>query len=135
MQTFTDANGRIWTVRVTVDTCRKVAAATGYKLLALADPATFDAFNLDLPASIQAVYFAASTDGKKPTLEEFEEAIHGDVITSSRNAFFEALADFFQKGPKEVIRAFLTLQNQQTKIGEAAMEKFNQHMAENAKKE
>jgi hypothetical protein len=132
MQNFTDDTGRQWTVRVTVDVCRKVANATGYKLLELVNGEALNRFIFDAPAITQAAYLASKTDGEKPTLEQFENAISGDTIEKIRDVFLEALKDFFPQSHRSVLTGYLAIFRQSILVAREKLAEAENLLAQKA---
>jgi hypothetical protein len=111
MKTFTDRQGRSWTIEINYTSLRRVKAATGVDLTRLVDPKsdvmgqlTGDPFVLFdcLVALLQP-----QLDGKGITAEQFGESLDEESADKAAVALIEAAIDFFQEGKRMLLkRAF-----------------------------
>lgn len=111
MKTFTDRQGRSWTIEINYTSLRRVKAATGVDLTRLVDPKsdvmgqlTGDPFVLFdcLVALLQP-----QLDDKGITAEQFGESLDEESADKAAVALIEAAIDFFQEGKRMLLkRAF-----------------------------
>jgi len=106
MHTFTDTQGRSWTVHVTVDTIKRVRALTGTDLLAVAGGDLLERLSTD-PVLLADVLYAVvkpEADAKQVSDADFGRALAGDAISSATTAMLQDLVDFFP-APKRALLA------------------------------
>lgn len=111
MKTFTDRQGRSWTIEINYTSLRRVKAATGVDLTRLVDPKsdvmgqlTGDPFVLFdcLVALLQP-----QLDDKGITAEQLGESLDEESADKAAVALIEAAIDFFQEGKRMLLkRAF-----------------------------
>lgn len=111
MKTFTDRQGRSWTIEINYTSLRRVKSATGVDLTRLVDPKsdvmgqlTGDPFVLFdcLVAILQP-----QLDDKGITAEQFGESLDEESADKAAVALIEAAIDFFQEGKRMLLkRAF-----------------------------
>ncbi len=111
MKTFTDHQGRSWTIEINFTSLRRVKATTGVDLTRLVDPKsdvmgqlTGDPFVLFdcLIALLQP-----QLDAKGLTAERFGESLDEESADNAVVALIEAAIDFFQAGKRMLLkRAF-----------------------------
>ncbi|GIX05053.1 MAG: hypothetical protein KatS3mg114_0922 [Planctomycetaceae bacterium] len=111
MKTFTDRQGRSWTIEINYTSLRRVKAATDVDLTRLVDPKsdvmgqlTGDPFILFdcLVALLQP-----QLDDKGITAEQFGESLDEESADKAAVALIEAAIDFFQEGKRMLLkRAF-----------------------------
>uniref|UniRef100_A0A7C4LQZ7 Uncharacterized protein n=1 Tax=Schlesneria paludicola TaxID=360056 RepID=A0A7C4LQZ7_9PLAN len=111
MKTFTDRQGRSWTIEVNYTSLRRVKAAAGVDLTKLVDPQadivgqlTGDPFVLFdcLVAILQP-----QLDERGLTAEQFGESLDEESADKAAVALIEAAIDFFQEAKRMLLkRAF-----------------------------
>ena len=97
MKTFTDTQGRVWTIAVTVDAVKRVRALTGTDLLAVAGGDLLERLSTD-PVLLADVLYAVvkpEADAKQVTDADFGRALAGDAIGSATAALLGDIVDFF----------------------------------------
>jgi hypothetical protein len=106
MKTFTDTQGRVWTIAVTVDAIKRVRALTGTDLLAVAGGDLLERLSTD-PVLLADVLYAVvqpEADAKQVTDADFGRALAGDVIGTATAALLGDIVDFFP-APKRALLA------------------------------
>lgn len=103
MQSFDDANGKRWLVRLTYGGAVEIRDTLGLDMLkpdesvASAD-SPMVVLSTDLEKLVSALYVVCadqiSRDGTSP--EEFAGLLAGETLAEARAAFFEAWVDFFR---------------------------------------
>ena len=133
MQSFTDTTGHKWAVDVTVATVKRAKALLAVDLLSVAeqDSDLYRRLALD-PVFMCDVLYAAckpEADALGVTDEQFGERLRGEALDAATDALLRAIADFFPKGRREMLRAAaakidqaLTLSGQR---GAAEMERLD----------
>lgn len=130
MKTFKDTNGKDWVVSVTVNTVKRVKAATNFDLLsAVEDKAALMRLGTDPELMVDVLFAACETQAKERGVDgvAFAEAIGGgDGLESAANAMLEAMADFFPKHRREPLHlALAKLRQVQDKASQLATAKIN----------
>ena len=100
MHSFTDAEGRNWTIRIRVSDLRRVKDL-GYDLAAWLDDAALAARLAD-PCTLAGVLYAliapqaaAGTGIFHVTPEQLADALDGPALAAASEALWEELSDFF----------------------------------------
>lgn len=104
MHPFTDATGRTWRLTITTNELRRVNAATSVRLSDLSEAT---ARQLMDPVNLVDVLFAiVAPQNVAPelTLEQFSEAMVGEVLNEAWIALMEAMHDFFQNPQRAQLR-------------------------------
>lgn len=106
MQTFTDTQGRVWTIAITVDAVKRVRALTGTDLLAVAGGDLLERLSTD-PILLADVLYACvkpEADAKQVSDIDFGRALAGDAIAAATAALLQDIVDFFP-APKRALLA------------------------------
>lgn len=112
MKSFTDRQGRSWTIEINYTSLRRVNALTGINLTRIVDPQanvmeqlTGDPFVLFdcLVAILQP-----QLDEKDVTAEQFGEALDEESGDKASMALIEAIIDFFPEGKRMLLKRALT---------------------------
>lgn len=112
MKSFTDRQGRSWTIEINYTSLRRVHALTGINLTRIVDPQanvmeqlTGDPFILFdcLVAILQP-----QLDAKEVTAEQFGEALDEESGDKASMALIEAIIDFFPEGKRMLLKRALT---------------------------
>ena len=112
MKSFTDRQGRSWTIQINYTSLRRVRAVTGIDLTRIVDPKsnvmeqlTGDPFVLFdcLVAILQP-----QLDERELTPEQFGEALDEESGDKASMALIEAIIDFFPEGKRMLLRRALT---------------------------
>ena len=112
MKSFTDRQGRSWTIEINYTSLRRVHALTGINLTRIVDPQshvmeqlTGDPFVLFdcLIAILQP-----QLDEKQVTAEQFGEALDEESGDKASMALLEAIIDFFPEGKRMLLKRALT---------------------------
>ena len=112
MKSFTDRQGRSWTIEINYTSLRRVHALTGINLTRIVDPQanvmeqlTGDPFVLFecLVAILQP-----QLDEKEITAEQFGEALDEESGDKASMALIEAIIDFFPEGKRMLLKRALT---------------------------
>lgn len=102
MQTFTDANGRVWTLRLDWAAMRRSKSA-GVDLSKIEEVlADFYRCGTELA---EAVWACVDLRGQVANRDDFEAALTGPVMDAARDALIEAVKDFFPESRREFITA------------------------------
>ena len=102
MQSFTDENGRAWTLRLDWAAMRRAKAA-GVDLSQIESIIhLLHAGGVEL---IDALWACLDLNGGPVNRDEFERAVTGDTIGYARMALIEAVKDFFPAARAEAIDA------------------------------
>jgi hypothetical protein len=120
MHTFTDTQGRVWTIAVTVDTIKRVRALTGTDLLAVAGGDLLERLSTD-PVLLADVLYAVvkpEADARQVSDADFGRALAGDVIGAATTALLEDIVDFF---PGQKRRLLATALQKLHAVQDAAM--------------
>jgi hypothetical protein len=106
MKTFTDTQGRVWTIAITVDAVKRVRALTGTDLLAVAGGDLLERLSTD-PVLLADVLYAVvkpEADAKQVSDADFGRALAGDAIGAATTALLQDVVDFFP-APKRALLA------------------------------
>jgi hypothetical protein len=127
MKTFTDRQGRSWTIEVNYTSLRRVKATAGVDLTKLVDPQadivgqlTSDPFILFdcLVAILQP-----QLDERGLTAEQFGESLDEESADKAAVALIEAAIDFFQEAKRMLLkRAFAKVTNAAERRQTASLE-------------
>jgi hypothetical protein len=106
MHTFTDTQGRIWTIAITIDTVKRVRALTGTDLLSVASGDLLERLSTDavLLADVLYAVVKPEADAKQVNDADFGRALAGDAIGNATTALLEDIVDFFP-APKRALLA------------------------------
>jgi hypothetical protein len=129
MKTFKDSSGRDWTLAVTIDCVKRIRDALKVDLLDLfgGEPPLLTRLDTDVVLLCDAIFVALKpqADAAGVSSEQFGAALGGDAIIAARDAFWEALADFFQSlRRQEVVKAI----HKQTELVTAAVKLAGQRI-------
>lgn len=124
-RSFTDNADRHWQVEISVAAIKRVRRLLDFDLLELnAGGEALERLASD-PVLVCDVLFAVclpDADRLKITDEQFAEGLGGDSIEHATTALLEALADFFQKGKRQVLhKALAKIKQIEAKACEQAM--------------
>lgn len=101
MTSYTDNCGRKWVLDLTIDEMARVRDSRGYDLVnvVVGDPPPIAALADDLVTVVRIIYSIVQPQADKLRVSEadFLRAHDGEVASAAEAAFWEALADFFQK--------------------------------------
>jgi len=109
MHSFTDTQGRIWSVAIHVDAIRRVRALLEINLLDAVDGRLLERLVTD-PILLCDILFALvkpEADARNVSDEDFGRALGGDVLDHATTALLEELVDFFPSGRRTVLRKAL----------------------------
>lgn len=127
MQTFTDTQGRTWTIAVTVDTIRRVRALTGTDLMAVLGGELIERLSAD-PVLLADVLYAVvkpEADARGVDDADFGRALAGDSVAAATTALLEGLVAFFPSPRARLLRqALAKLDAWQTAALSAAEERL-----------
>ena len=107
MQTFTDLEGRAWTVQITINKVKAVRAALDVDLLEAAGGNLFKELASDPVKVADILYVLCQGQHEGVTDTDFGAALAGDVLDNAVNAFFEGLVDFFPERQRQILRTIL----------------------------
>lgn len=109
MQTFLDTKGRSWVIEVTAWDVRQARVRLDLDVGKLVEDRCKPLAELlgDPVRLVDLVYLLCERQARERgvTDEEFGRSIDGDVLDAMGAALIEALADFFQKATREILRA------------------------------
>ncbi|MEX0654868.1 MAG: hypothetical protein WD151_12160 [Phycisphaeraceae bacterium] len=106
MNSFTDSQGRTWTLTVTVDAIKRVRRLTEIDLLEAVSGRLLERLAGD-PVVLCDVLYALcrpEAESKQVTDEDFGRAMAGDAIEQATAALLEALADFFPSRKRQLLK-------------------------------
>src|SRR5262245_46775465 len=107
MHSFKDTKGRLWELNVTVAELRRVRDRTGVNLYGLVEDGMKPLAGLERdPCKFCEVLYAlfkGQADRDKVSPEDFEGAMAGDALQEARDAFLEALSDFFPSLTQKIL--------------------------------
>jgi hypothetical protein len=130
-KTFSDTEGRKWTIDVTVATLARVRTLAEVNLLEAIESESklLDSLSRD-PVMLCNVLFAIvkpEADVRSVTDEQFGEALGGDALAEGTEALVQGIIDFFPKARRSLLqRAFDRAKQIVTKkeaMAEAQLEK------------
>jgi hypothetical protein len=129
MKTFKDSAGHEWTLAVTIDCVKRIRDALKVDLLDLfgGEPPLLTRLDTDVVLLCDTIFVALKpqADAAGVSSEQFGAALGGDAIIAARDAFWEALADFFQSlRRQEVVKAI----HKQTELVTAAVKLAGQRI-------
>ena len=106
MSKFTDTEGRVWNVQLTVHLVKEVKQRLDVDLLDEQVHETLTLLTGDIVKSVDVLYILCSSQADKNEISdvEFGESLYGDVLFEGINAMVEALIDFF---PNPTIRMWI----------------------------
>ena len=122
MKTFKDTSGREWTLAITIDAVKRIRDLLKIDLLDLfgGEPPLLTRLDTDVILLCDTIFVALKpqADTAGVSSEQFGAALGGDAIIAARDAFMEALSDFFQSLRRpEVVKAI----SKQTELVTAAV--------------
>ena len=102
MSKFTDTEGRVWNVQLTVHLVKEVKQRLDVDLLDEHVHETLTLLTGDIVKSVDVLYVLCSQQADKNEISdvEFGQALYGDVLFEGINAMVEALIDFFPNPKK-----------------------------------
>ena len=105
MATFQDAAGRVWHVRITVATVRRVQELLGLDLLQLAGGPLIAQLATDPSALVDVLYVVCKPQADAETIsgEAFADQIAGDVIDAATEALLDAMVDFLPESRRRLL--------------------------------
>ena len=104
MSKFTDTEGRVWNVQLTVHLVKEVKQRLDVDLLDEQVHETLTLLTGDIVKSVDVLYILCSSQADKNEISdvEFGESLYGDVLFEGINAMVEALIDFFPNPKKRM---------------------------------
>ena len=104
MSKFTDTEGRVWNVQLTVHLVKEVKQRLDVDLLDEQVHETLTLLTGDIVKSVDVLYILGSSQADKNEISdvEFGESLYGDVLFEGINAMVEALIDFFPNPKKRM---------------------------------
>tara|TARA_Y100001951_G_scaffold51062_1_gene40331 strand:+ start:2155 stop:2649 length:495 start_codon:yes stop_codon:yes gene_type:complete len=104
MSKFTDTEGRVWNVQLTVHLVKEVKQRLDVDLLDEQVHETLTLLTGDIVKSVDVLYILCSSQAEKNEISdvEFGESLYGDVLFEGINAMVEALIDFFPNPKKRM---------------------------------
>lgn len=109
MKVFRDANGRDWSIAVTIETVRRVRSVCDVDLLDAVNGKLFERLIEDPVLFCDVLYVICAPEAERNgiTSEQFGAAMAGDAIDSATNAFLGALVDFFPAAKRQLLEKAL----------------------------
>jgi len=109
MASFTDSDGRSWTLRIDVSAIRRVRKALDVDLLDLAGGPLLERVAGDPVLLVDLLYALArgQADEQGVDAEAFGAGLVGDAIDAATAALLEALADFFPSRKAALLKAVI----------------------------
>ena len=110
MSSFTDTEGRTWTVELTYGSAKRVKKLVGVDLLAIehGDPPLLTRLGTEIMLVCDVIFalIKPQADEQGVSDEEWAEAMGGDAITEAHEALYEAIVNFFRsRGRTDVGKA------------------------------
>lgn len=105
MATFQDTAGRLWHVRITVATVRRVQDLLGVDLLQLAGGPLIARLSTDPSTLADVLYVVCKPQADAETIsgEAFADQIAGDVIDRATEALLNAMVDFLPESRRRLL--------------------------------
>lgn len=99
MKSFTDNQGRAWTLTINVDAIRRVRTLANVDLLTAIETDLVQKLSIDPVLLCDVIYALAKpqADALNVSDEDFGRAMAGDSIDGATTALLEELVDFFPK--------------------------------------
>lgn len=97
MQSFTDTEGKAWTIEINVATLKRVKGITGVDLMGVLDGDLIDRFIRDPVLLCDVIYAACKIEADENGVsdEEFGRAMAGDAIENATAALLEEIVSFY----------------------------------------
>jgi hypothetical protein len=110
MHTFSDTQGRPWTITLNVDAIRRVRSVLDINLLDAIEGRLLERLITDpvLLCDILFVVIQPEAISKGISDEDFGRSLGGDVLEAATTALLEELVDFFPSAKRTVFRKALT---------------------------
>ena len=110
MHTFSDTQGRPWTITLNVDAIRRVRSVLNINLLEAIEGKLLERLITDpvLLCDILFVVIQPEAIAKEISDEDFGRSLGGDVLDVATTALLEELVDFFPSAKRTVFRKALT---------------------------
>lgn len=104
MSKFTDTEGRVWNVQLTVHLVKEVKQRLDVDLLDEQVHETLTLLTGDIVKSVDVLYILCNSQADKNEISdvEFGQSLYGDVLFEGINAMVEALIDFFPNPKKRM---------------------------------
>lgn len=104
MSKFTDTEGRVWNVQLSVYLAKQVKQRLNVDLLNEQIHETLASLTDDIVKGVDVLYVLCSQQAEKNNVtdEEFGRSLSGDVLFDGINAMVEALIDFFPNPKKRM---------------------------------
>tara|TARA_B100000519_G_scaffold57573_2_gene48144 strand:- start:343 stop:834 length:492 start_codon:yes stop_codon:yes gene_type:complete len=104
MSKFTDTEGRVWNVQLTVHLAKQVKQRLDVDLLNEQIHETLASLTDDIVKGVDVLYVLCSEQAEKNNVtdEQFGQSLSGDVLFDGINAMVEALIDFFPNPKKRM---------------------------------
>jgi hypothetical protein len=108
MQSFKDNQGATWSIEITVTTVKRLKNELDLDLMKIAEP---DSDLLDRlagdPILLVDALWVICRDNATITDEEFGQRMGGESIDNAVMALMEAIADFFPRARREILRKMI----------------------------
>ena len=127
MHTFTDTQGRPWTITLNVDAIRRVRSVLNINLLEAIEGRLLERLITDpvLLCDILFVVIQPEAIAKGISDEDFGRSLGGDVLDVATTALLEELVDFFPSAKRTVFRkALIKLKHLETLAIETATQRL-----------
>jgi len=123
MKTFTDNQGRNWSIVVNVSTVKRVRSMLKIDLLSILvdEGKLIEQLNTDDVLLCDIIYALVKpdADARQISDEDFGAAMAGDAIGAATAAFLDELADFFPEPKRRLLKRLLaTLRSEQEKAAD-----------------
>ena len=105
MKKFKDSQDREWSIAVNIGSIKNVKQVCGIDLLDNQGAGCIEKLADDYVSLIDILCCLVSDQLGETTVEQFGEALVGDVIERAANALFEDLFDFFPRRRRQVLQA------------------------------
>ncbi len=128
MHTFTDTQGRAWSVAITVDTIRRVRALTGTDLMGVLGGDLIERLSGDPVLLADVLYAVVKPEAEARGVDDadFGRALAGDAVAAATTALLEGLVGFFPSPRARLLRqALAKLDDWQTAALSAAEERLS----------
>lgn len=109
MNTFTDGKGRNWEIVIDVAQVKKLRSVLNVDIDAVATKDGYAKVFSDIVLFIDVIYVLCQNECKARGLtdEDFGKGMVGNPLDGAKNAFMEAVADFFPEYRRKILRAMM----------------------------
>lgn len=107
-RSFTDTEGRRWTLNITIADVRRVRDQLDIDLMELVEGGLLERIAGDPVLLVDLLYALCGDDAAALGDQAFGRSFDGDVIEQAQRAFVEAVIDFFPPAKRETLRRLMS---------------------------